>query len=155
MKNPNPSAFLPLHPSSFILGLMIIVPPIPFLRRRSRRAAVQPGPPPPVALTLVSATYQTFDDPFLTLTFDRAIDIAGFEGSGILVDDGQFRMTLFDALGALTLEDPQTLRIELTTVGPSTAAGEVLLTAGANNGIVAVDDGGTWAGVSNLALPFP
>ena len=138
---------------------MNIPPVIPLKRRvhRKRRAVpvAGPTPPPPVALVLVSAAYQTFDDPFLTLTFDRAINIEAFEGSGMLVDDGQFRLTLFDALGGLTLEDPQTLRIELTTVGPSTAAGDVLLSAAANNGIVAVDDGGAWAGVANLALPFP
>ena len=137
----------------------MLLPSAPQFRRRRGRAKAQPGagptPPPPVALVLVSATYQTFDDPMLFLVFDRAIDIAGFEGSGILVDDGQFRLTLYDALGGLTLDDPQTLRIELTTVGASTVAGEVLLSAAADNGIVAVDDGGTWAGVSDLELPFP
>jgi len=31
----------------------------------------------------------------------------------------------------------------------------VRLSAGAANGIVAVDDGGTWAGTTNTELPFP
>jgi hypothetical protein len=33
--------------------------------------------------------------------------------------------------------------------------GAVTLTATAETGIVAVDDGGTWAGAVNQTLPFP
>ena len=35
------------------------------------------------------------------------------------------------------------------------SSGDISLTASAGTGIVAENDGGTWAGVTDLALPFP
>ena len=43
-----------------------------------------------------------------------------------------------------------TLEFASDYFGPGT-----LLTAGAGTGIVAADDGGAWAGVAGLELPFP
>ena len=50
-------------------------------------------------------------------------------------------------------ESPQSVRVALQELG-ATGAGSVTLTVLEENGIVAVDDGGTWEGVSDLSLPF-
>ena len=44
--------------------------------------------------------------------------------------------------------------MSLDATGPSSVA-DVKLTATALTGIVAVDNGGTWPGISELPLPFP
>jgi len=44
--------------------------------------------------------------------------------------------------------------VNLQVVGEPTGA-LTTLTASAATGIVAVDDGGTWAGTTNTELPFP
>ena len=66
--------------------------PIPPKSHRKRPPKVRKPsatvPTPPAALVLVSAAYQTFDDPILTLVFDRAINIDAFEGPGIFINDG-------------------------------------------------------------------
>ena len=100
---------------------------------------------------LVAATYEEVVS--VSLTFDRAIDIAGLAGAQITVDDGAVSGILYAATGVATLTDPQTVRIELSEVGVS---GDPVtqLTASAGTGIVTVDDGGTWDGVSDVELPF-
>ena len=52
------------------------------------------------------------------------------------------------------LVNPTTVRVALNAIGGAMTPG-VHLTAGAANGIVAADDGGAWAGVVELALPWP
>ncbi|HEV2296749.1 MAG TPA: hypothetical protein VGR35_23105 [Tepidisphaeraceae bacterium] len=89
----------------------------------------------------------------VTLTFDRAIDVAGLVGSAIVVEDAGAGLR-FEATGLVTIIDPQTVRIGLGETGPSGTA-ENTLTASGGTGIVAVDDGGMWAGVTELVLPFP
>ena len=105
-----------------------------------------------MALNLVAATYEEVVS--VSLTFDRPIDIAALSGGQITVDDGAVAGILYAATGVATLTDPQTVRIELIEVGVSTGPG-TRLTASAASGIVAVDDGGTWAGASDVELPFP
>jgi Ni,Fe-hydrogenase I small subunit len=108
----------------------------------------------PVApLTLVSAAYDN-DSVTLTLTFDRAIDIAGIVvGEDVIVDDGAITGSVYEADGA-TLVGPESVRFTLTGIGDSTSS-ITTLTATSATGIVAVDNGGTWGGVTALELPWP
>ncbi len=103
---------------------------------------------PPV---LTSATYET--DAAVTLTFDRPVDISGILASFIVVDDGQFTNTRYEGGGA-ELAGAASVWIELVPIGAA-SGGTVRLMAGAGNGIVATADGAAWAGVSDVALPFP
>jgi hypothetical protein len=129
---------------------MLTVPPPQFRpNRRAPKAKAAARPPVPVALTLVAASYDSVALTLL-LTFDRAIDISGMDGSQISVDD-QVEGNRFLAEGSPTMSDPQSVLIELTYVGPASGS-LVLLNAAAGNGIVAVDDGGAWAGVVDWVL---
>jgi hypothetical protein len=103
-------------------------------------------------LVLVAATFVAGDA--VTLTFDRAIDASGVVGSAIVVDDGGDTGYRFRANGYVTMIDPQTARLEVVDVEP-TSSTTTTLDASAGNGIVAVEDGGAWPGVVGLALPFP
>ncbi len=123
-------------------------PPLTVPRyRRKPRLSVSP----PVALTLVSAEFDQSGS--VTLTFDRPIDIASLNGSAITVDDGAISGTLWQGLSGM-LTGPATVQIELEPYDPSGSA-DTLLNAGADSGIVAAGGGGTWAGATNLLLPFP
>ncbi len=130
---------------------MLKIPPSLFREQRGRPLRKRPPPPPPVALTLVAATYET--GAAVTLTFDRAISIAGFDGSFVTVRDEAEAM-LFDATGGAELIGPAVVRLTLVPVEGDSSVG-VTLAASPDTGIVAVDDGGTWGGVSDLQLPFP
>src|SRR5689334_6449040 len=128
---------------------MLTIPPTQFRKRHKpakRKAAPAPAPPP-VALTLVAASYDR-GALMLTLQFDRAINIALLIGTAIVVNDGFGPQISLDATGAASLLDPATLQVQMIFVGPYTPI-NVTLDAIAPNGIVAVDDGGTWDGVTN------
>jgi hypothetical protein len=143
------SSILYLPSSIFVFETsMIIVPLIPF--RRRRKAGPAPTTPP-VALTLVSASFDP-DGPEVYLTFDRAIDIAGLIVGAFAVADGPDGHSLIGFLAPILLA-PNEVQVLMQITGAA-SGDDVLLTAGAASGIVAVDDGGTWAGVSGLALPF-
>ena len=134
---------------------MLLPAPLLYPRRRKTKAGQATTPtPPPQALTLVAAAFTAGDPSSLVLTFDRAIDIDALDGSAILVRDGAVTEILWDATGGAALTGPATVEITLTPVEGDSAPGTVL-TAGPTSGIVAVDDGGTWEGVSELELPFP
>lgn len=126
---------------------MLLFPTARFRKRygKSRRR----GTPPPVALTLVSASY-TSTGPQVTLTFDRAINIDELGPSQLLVSDAAD--TGFDLVGSSILSQPdaQSVSIGLTSIGP--AEGPTRLNATDNTRIAAVNDGGTWAGVTDLPL---
>ena len=130
------------HPSSFI--------PAPLRVRRKRKQG--PTSDAPAALTLVSAIYEA--GAAVTLTFDRAIDIAGLDGNVVMVEDGVHSQFRYAGTAGATLLSPTTVQIELAGVeefvGP-----DIRLNVGITNGIVAVDDGGTWLGASDVELPFP
>ncbi len=131
---------------------MLTTPPVKYPRRLRQRLRTRPAPAaPPVALTLVAATYEA--GAAVTLTFDRAISIAGFDGSFVTVRDEAEAM-LYDATGGAELIGPAVVRLTLVPVEGDSSVG-VTLTASPDTGIVAVDDGGTWGGVSDLQLPFP
>jgi hypothetical protein len=129
---------------------MLLIPTIPFIGKRRK-----PQTPPPAALTLVEASYSTDDGALVRLKFDRAIDIAGIDESQIGVKDGlSLHQQLVGNAGGVVVIDPQTIDVYLVASGAYAGADQLLTATGAT-GIVAVDDGGTWAGVSDLALPYP
>src|SRR5688572_26265017 len=127
--------------------------PAPPKRRRPRKpriAAATQVVPPGAPVTLVSASYEVGSG--VTLTFDRAVDVSGIVAGAFVVKDGPTGFTyqgisVFDHSGAL-------VGIELT--GTTEYEGpDVLLDVAGGNGVAAVDDGGTFAGVTGLELPFP
>jgi hypothetical protein len=134
---------------------MLIIPQALRSDRRKRRAPATSEPTPPQQeLILESAAYEEGEENAIVLTFDRAIDIAGLDGAQIVVNDGVYVGSVFAATGAATMLSPARVRILMSPIGEA-EIGAVTLTATADTGIVAVDDGGTWAGAVNQALPFP
>ena len=125
--------------------------PLVYRRRRgrSKRAGARPGP---AALVLVAASY--VEAMWVRLSFDRAIDISAIVVDQISVDDGPLTGSVWVGSPAATLVDPVTVELPLVELDPSSSV-ETLLSATAASGIVAADDGGTWAGASALPLPFP
>jgi hypothetical protein len=131
---------------------MLIVPEIP--PRRHRKTTPPSVPPaPPVALLLVAASYD-IETQSVTLAFDRAVDAAAYDPAAITVQDGLYAGGLFVGSGPATVINPTTIQVFLEQVGSPTVS-DVELSATALTGIVATDDGGTWAGVTGLVLPFP
>jgi len=130
---------------------MLVLPPVPYRRRRGRVKGAS-VPPPGVALMLVYAYYDE-NVGVLRLQFDRAINIAGLNGAAITVRDGTWDQTTYNGISAVSVIDPKTIDLTLVPVG-TWSVDEETLTATAHSGIVAANDGGTWAGVANLALPF-
>jgi hypothetical protein len=88
----------------------------------------------------------------VTLVFDRAVAIGGINVGAVLVND-EFTNETYAGSGAV-LVAPDTVQLSLTPVGAASWT-NVVLDAAANNGIVAVNDGGTWPGANSLLLPFP
>lgn len=126
--------------------------PLIFRKRRatSRRSRASSAP---VALTLVAAEYDA-DGPRVVLTFDRAVNIDAFDGTQVLVNDPLYQAARFDGTGGATIVSPGVVQIMLVNFDlPSGTS--ITLDASTASGIVAVDDGGTWAGASDLELPFP
>jgi hypothetical protein len=120
------------------------------IRYRQKIAAAEAAPA--VAVALVSASYD-LDDGSVILTFDRAVNASALDASAITVNDGEFAAGLFVGSGPATVINPTTIKLFLEEIGGPTV-NDVELTATAASGIVAVDDGGTWAGVTALVLPF-
>src|SRR3954447_26254644 len=101
---------------------MLVIPFIPFYARRKRATIV---PAPPVALTLTAAEFG--EKSWILLTFDRGIDIAGLDGSQIIVDDGGSN-SRFAATGAAESKSPISVQIMLEQIGTTGESG-VHLTA--------------------------
>jgi hypothetical protein len=127
---------------------MLILPPA--ARHRPGRAPPPVGAPAAVALTLVAAVCT--EGPTLILTFDRPIDVSGLAAGLLRVDNGVLTFS-YVGYATPTMVDPRTVEVLLNGIGDYYDPG-VLLTAAAGNGIVAADDGGTWAGATDLSLPF-
>ena len=126
----------------------IHVPPIPFIGRRrrpSQRAATGP--------VLLAASYNA-GDVVLTLTFDRAIDISGILVDQIVVFDGNLSIEMGGTAGDLSQPTPESMAMVMIENAPYEGEG-VRLSVSATNGIVAVEGGGAWLGVTELVLPFP
>jgi hypothetical protein len=124
------------------------VPIIPFNRRRRR--VVSSDAPPVVQLTLVSAAYDPTSA--VDLTFDRAVDIAGFDASSVAVFDGDAG---FEYVGdGAEVLSPTTVRVILVGLTDWTEPG-VTMTVSDENGIVPDGGGTAWAGISDAPLPYP
>jgi hypothetical protein len=141
--------------------LQILIPQ--FRRRRGRgrgrkpQSTPAPPPPPPAPLILQSASYSPDGGPggeaMLTLSFDRAIDISAFDGAAVGAKDGIVNNIQYAGIIA-SLLGPSTVGITLQWASPYFES-EQTMSAAPTTGIVAVDDGGTWEGVTDLPLPFP
>jgi len=133
---------------------MLIIPPTKFRKHGGRTKPQRATQAPPARELILEAAAFDNDTVTVTLTFDRAIDIAGIVvGGDIIVNDAAVTGNLYEAYGA-TLAAPNIVSVNLQVVGEPTGA-LTTLTASAATGIVAVDDGGTWAGTTNTELPFP
>src|SRR4051812_35271794 len=93
--------------------MLLPAPPLYPRKKRSRvpSAGAAPTPPPVVGPVLLSATFDP-DNAYLTLGFDRAIEVSGFVPDETVVDDGNFPIE-WGGTADLTLLDPNTLRIGL------------------------------------------
>jgi hypothetical protein len=104
---------------------------------------------------LVSASFDIEGQggPTVTLAFDRPIDIAGIDPSQVTVDDAPGAGWRYVGTGVASMPGPASVVIALIEDG--SAEGPTALNATGATGIVADDDGGTWAGVTALELPYP
>jgi hypothetical protein len=130
----------------------MLIPLPPKSHRRRVRLKATAANPPPTALTLVEASFDTVDGVYLRLTFDRAIDASGLNGSAIQLGVNEFGY-LYDATGPFEMYAPETINILMVQIGGY--EGDDILNATSASGIVAVDDGGAWAGVTDITLPYP
>ena len=103
---------------------------------------------------LVAAELSVFGALTVRLTFDRAIDVSGIDAGQIIVQYPGG--TGFEYVGEDVAGTPGPAIVDIAMVenGPAKTSQDVL-SASADTGIVAVDDGGTWGGVSDAPLPFP
>src|SRR4051812_8121082 len=131
---------------------MLIIPPLP--SRRHRKGG--PSAPPPVAALVLAAAALIVDSEnnvFVRLTFDRAIDVGGLDAAQVTVDDESGAGWAYAGTGVASTPDASSVIIALAITVP--ASGVTRLNATNATGIVAVDDGGTWGGATDLGLPFP
>jgi hypothetical protein len=117
---------------------------------RRRRQVVQPPPAPAGGPVLVSAD---FVDNTLSLTFDRAIDTSGIMPGDVVVNDGTTGIE-WGGTGDVVPVGTHAFNMVMIEQGGYGGAG-VVLDAATGAGIVSVEGGVAWAGVEDLALPFP
>ena len=86
-------------------------------------------------------------------TFDRAVDVSAFVASQVIVNDGSIAPGIWGGVGPAGILSPVQIAVGLERLGDA-PVGPVTLSAMALTGLVAVDDGGTWAGVTDVGLPF-
>jgi hypothetical protein len=119
-------------------------------RIRRKRRTIQSPP----ALMLVQAIYPTDVSGTIDLQFDRAINVDAFDGEQVIVKDGTILGAICNCAGPAELQDAQTVRLYLVNLEDYLLPNQLLSATGAS-GIVAADDGAAWAGVTDVALPFP
>ena len=131
---------------------MLIFPSSAFRKRRGQSRRPRSAPP---ALMLVEAEF-TYVGPGATLRleFDRAIDLDAFVPAQITVNDNAGTGWQYGGTGVVDTPDPQTVVIEMAQTTPGTGFVNTM-TASSSTGIVAVDDGAPWPGVTELGLPYP
>jgi hypothetical protein len=127
-----------------------MLPTFTFQPRKVPHRRPRVSTPTPVALTLVAASYST--GAWVRLTFDRAVDITAINVAAITVNDDPSDEA-YVGTGVATLFAPETVQVPLVISHGASGPGTELTATNAT-GIVAVDDGGTWAGVSDVSLPF-
>jgi hypothetical protein len=104
------------------------------------------------SLTLVAATYDVGSS--ITLKFNQPIDISQLNGPAITVNDS-LNGTIFVGLdGPATRVDAFTVRLELEEDGPF-AGQTTTLDATDDTDIRSVPGAQSWAGVTELPLPYP
>src|SRR5688572_12809514 len=130
----------------------VLVPLIPFLRRRRNRRPAAAPTPPVTGPVLVSAQWDV-GTMVLTLTFDRPVNATGLQPDTVVVVDGS-AVTEYRCNGDVGQPTPESAEILVAEFGEFTGSG-VAMTATEPTGIVAIDGGTQWGGVTNLALPFP
>ena len=122
-----------------------IIPAKPRRRRKARPAA-------PAALTLVAVAFDAVAHR-VDLTFDRPVGVASMDVTKVTVDDSDDGLR-WRGSGTPTLLAPAVVRVPLTNLGLYSVP-VTLLNAGPDTHLVAMDDAGTWPGVTDLVLPFP
>jgi hypothetical protein len=131
---------------------MLIIPSPAFFRKRPARVKARKKLAAP--LTLVSATF----DPSIgrvTLTFDRNIEFGtDWQADQSHLVDGVTTLSEYvgNSDGAGRTDAVFSMIMDVAGEAPE---GQVLLSVGSGNGLVAADDGGTWAGCADLVLPWP
>jgi hypothetical protein len=111
-----------------------------------------PYPPaPPVPLTLVAASYDAGAQE-LHMTFDHAVDSESVVAVWLFrVSDPTSAMNWSGVSAAF----PSPIEVVITMSAADAYFGsDQLLNVPMDNGVVAEDDGGTWAGCSDRTLPF-
>ena len=127
---------------------MVTIPPAKHASQRTKvRPALIAAPP----LVLVAANYDTTVLE-LFLTFDRAIDITSIDVGAFIVHDGEDG-NVVAGFGTPDIGTPNQVLVYMAWVGDY-GGPDLRMTAGAGNGIVAADDGGVWAGVTDMVMPF-
>jgi hypothetical protein len=143
----------PLTIDGFCPGVsMVVLPPAKRKSLGRPTDAMANRPAPPQTLVLVSASYDE-NEPVLFLTFDRAVDASAFVAGQVIVNDGSFDSGVYGGVGPAGILSPTQISVVLELLS-GTPPGPVTMTATALTGLAAVDDGGTWAGVSDVGLPF-
>ena len=123
---------------------------IPMLRRRRGQSRTEPSVPLPAGPVLVGVEYLVSS--YVRLTFDRDIDVSGIVPAKVRVNDAELG-DLMEGSSPVMLLTPQRVEINLLYLSAATGPG-LTLTVGPGNGIVALEDGAAWAGVTNVAIPF-
>ena len=129
---------------------MIKVPPVAF--RGRKQSSVTKAPPAALTLTAASAAISD-DSASVTLQFDRAIDVSSMDVTAIEVGTISTAQ-LYQGTDAPIVVNSRTVTVNLVAID-SYEETNVKLFASDASGIVAVNDGGMWAGTGGLNLPFP
>ena len=122
---------------------------IPVIRRRRRSNQPQTQAPPPAALVLTAADADTGKGT-VELTFDRDVDVTAMIVTAIRVGSGDTG-NLYQGDGTPSVFGGSIVIVNLVVIDTYSGS-DVELTVDAGNGVVAVDDGGTWAGCSDFGV---
>jgi hypothetical protein len=129
--------------------MLLPAPPL-FPKKRKPKAKASRQAPVAAGPVLVSAA---FGGSVLTMTFDRAIDVAGLTPGQVVIDDGPNGV---EWAGTAEFEQLTPQSVSVTMIENTEFAGAgVTLTATGGAGIMAQDGESAWAGVTGVELPFP